>query len=136
MLLAALMLCGCASVIQYVPKIENQGDFSYCPADKARIYVIRPAAIWGAAMHYAVRDNDQDIGLTGPQSYLCWQRDHGQVHIWSRGFNEYTCNFYAAAGQTYYLLQYLDTLNGEYGGLSLISREEALKYLKSCHPAK
>ncbi len=125
-------ILGCATPRQLVPKIES----GQCPSDKACIYVIRPAAIWGAAMHYAVKDNDKEIGLTGPRSYLAWQREPGQVHIWSRGFNEYTTDFNAVAGQTYYVLQYIDTGNGEYGGISLISKEEAVKYLRSCHPAK
>ncbi len=127
-----IIVSGCATTRQLVPKIE----LGKCPSDKACVYVIRPAAIWGAGMHYAVKDNDKEIGLTGPRSYLAWQREPGQVHIWSRGFNEYTTNFYASAGETYYILQFVDTLNGEYGGISLISKEEALKYLKSCHPAK
>ena len=82
MLLFLLVLCfGCATPMQYVPSIDYNVSKGNCPSDKTCIYVLRPATYFGAALHFEISDNNTVIGMTGPGSYLSWQREPGQVNL-------------------------------------------------------
>ncbi len=129
-----VFICGCATPIQYVSGIEYSSSGN-CPADKACIYVFRPAAFFGSVVHFVISDNDKAIGMTGPNSYLAWQRDPGSVLLESRGENTETLTFTAEAGKSYYILQMMEPGFGSAeNSIRFISKDEANRYLKSCHP--
>jgi hypothetical protein len=75
---AAVLFTGCASTRQYVG-MPDQNQRVEDPT-KARIYVIRPAAV-GGAIKMNVSDGGQPIGATGPRSYLCWERPPGDTIV-------------------------------------------------------
>jgi len=131
-----LLLSGCATPMQYVPSIDYNVNKGNCPTDKACIYVFRPASYFGGALHFEISDNNSVIGMTGPGSYLAWQREPGQVNLQSKAENTDNYNFTAEAGQNYYVLQTVEM--GILSARSIIrpiSKEEAEGYLNSCHPA-
>jgi len=136
LLLLLIFIWGCATAIQYAPIIKYGSNSNNCPADKVCIYVIRPASFVGSVLHFVVSDNNTEIGVTGPDSYLAWQRDPGTVNLESKAENIDNYNFIAKAGQSYYVLQSVEP--GIISGRNIIrpiSKDEAEVYLKKCHPA-
>ncbi len=128
-------ICGCASVEQMVPfpdqkvKIENP--------QMCRIYVMRPAGYFGAAIPMSVKDGDKFIGDTSGASYLCWEREPGDVTISSKSENESWVKLSTVKGQVYYVLQrYEMGFVLARNKLEEVSAEEGLKYLAQCKPPK
>ena len=131
-----IFISGCATPRQWAPGINYAPNSDKCPADKACIYVIRPAVSIGGAAQFYIVDNKSGIGITGPGSYLAWARDPGTVNLVSQGENDVKLDFKAEAGQTYYVLQALKMgMMSADSSLKLITKEEAMGYLKSCSPA-
>jgi hypothetical protein len=134
--LLAILLTGCASSKQVV-QIPNQALRLEDPA-KARIYVMRPSLL-GSAIKVTVTENDELVGKTASETYLCWERAPGEVSIRSRGGAGLKrirpITFQAEAGHVYYILQRVDAVSG--WRMELITDEErARKYLRECKLAK
>jgi hypothetical protein len=135
--LIILFITGCATAEQWAPPINYGNNFlGECPSDKACIYVIRPAGILGGVMHFVIVDNNNAVGMTGPRSYLSWQRYPGEVNLSTESENNAEVHFIAQAGKTYYILQSLAMgLMEARSNFNFITEDQALKYLKFCHPA-
>ena len=130
LLLLSVGLIGCASARQYVP-IPNQ-NVRIDDENKARIYVFRPATI-GAAIPMAVLDNKLLMGDTGPNSYLCWEREPGSVLIDGKSENTSTVEFEAQKGNVYYIEQYMKIgFAIARNRLELIDEEKGKKLKASC----
>jgi hypothetical protein len=128
-----LAFSGCASPRQFSMPVEQKDIMANtCPANKACIYVIRPAAM-GGAMHFLIKDNDVLVGETGPRSYLAWQRDPGPVNLLSVSEDKVALGFEAQAGQSYYVLQSfkMGILTAR-SSISQILQDQALAYMKNC----
>ena len=131
---AALLLAGCASTVQYVhmpdlsKKIED-------PA-KGRIYVMRPSS-FGYAVGLNVSDGGNPIGSTGSQGFLCWERDPGDVIVSSTSENTSRVSLAVRPGGSYYVLQHLRMgIWIARTELEVVSEEQGQTELKKCKPAK
>ena len=130
-----LAVCvGCASPTQQAPipdltkSIEN-------PA-KSRIYLIRPAN-FGGAVATLVTDGTRPIGQTGAQSYLCWERDPGEVTIGVKAESVCHLTLNVEAGHVYYVMQYVEWgMWSERCRLEQIDEARATELLKTCKSAK
>ncbi len=135
-LIFAVFVSGCATPHQYSMPIEQKDIAAKtCPADKSCLYVVRPASM-GGALHFLIKDNDILIGETGPRSYLAWQREPGPVNLVSVSEDKVSLGFEAQAGQSYYILQSfkIGILTAR-SAISLITKDEALRYMKTCKMA-
>lgn len=133
--LGGMFLSGCATNGQFV-RLPDQG-MQVEDASKARIYVLRPAGIFGSAISMVVKDGDQAIGNTkGGGRYLSWEREPGFVNITSKAENEAQASFPVEAGKRYYILQRIQM--GFWmarNSLDLLGEAEGEKYLSMCKPA-
>lgn len=104
---ALVLGSGCSSTRQFVP-LPNQQQMIENPA-QARIYVLRPERLLGAAAGMKVRDGSRRIGDLGTHSFLCWERDPGETTVYmdfdtSEGFIiEMPEVLNAERGSVYYL---------------------------------
>jgi hypothetical protein len=108
-LLVGLLVAGCgATTKQYVPfpdqsvEVEDPG--------KARIYVYRDS-ILGSAIPFLVFENEDTaeeiaIGVTGPNGYLCWEREPGTLNLTSKAENEAELAIDLVAGAVYWVQQH------------------------------
>lgn len=129
-----LAFVGCASPKQYVP-FPDQSVEIQDPA-KARIYVIRPTS-FGSAVKIKVHDGIQEIGVTGPSSFLSWESAPGDYLISSKAENRSHLMINAEAGQTYYIQQHIRMgLLYARNWLEELDKEEALKFLEKAKPPK
>lgn len=101
-LLGVLVLSGCASSKQYVAVPPNAGQATTDP-DSARVYVIRPGGVFGAAAAWDVQEGKRIVGSVGPGGYLVWDRPPGEVFITHPGYYGDPVRFVAEKGRTYYL---------------------------------
>ncbi len=133
--LITLSLIGCASTKQYVP-VPNQ-NVRVEDENKARIYVIRPASSFGAAIPMAIIDNGLLIGDTGAASYLSWERDPGDVSISGKSENTSKVEFTAKKGDVYYIEQFINMgFAIARNRLELIDEEKGKKLQAACKPPK
>lgn len=132
--LLAVSAVGCASARQSVA-LPDQSQHVEDPA-KGRIYVIRPATI-GSAIGMNVQDGDTYIGKTGPNSYLCWEREPGTVSVSGHAENTSYIQFIVEEGRRYYVLQELKIgLMLPRNNLVEISEAQAEKWLQKMKPPK
>ena len=103
-LLIASFLVGCASTTQFVPFPEQSKRVS--DPNKARIYVVRPTS-FGYCVSMSVRDGDKLIGDTGPNGYLCWERDPGKTEILGKAENRARLPLDVEKGMVYYIQQHV-----------------------------
>lgn len=132
--IAALLISlftGCASTTQFVP-FPNQS--TQVDSTKTRIYVARPTVV-GAAISMTVSDSGQLIGETGPKSYLCWERNPGQVTISSKAENRTELSLNAQPGQSYYVQQHV-RMGFLYARnkLTLLNEAEGKEIVSKCSP--
>jgi hypothetical protein len=132
-LVVVLLTVGCATTRQVAPfpdqsvKIENP--------EKARLYVMRPAS-FGCAVSMEVIDGDRDIGTTGANSFLCWERDPGATTVSSKAENNSTLDLTVEKGMVYYIFQHVRMgLLFARSQLELVSEAEGQKVLQKCQPA-
>ena len=93
---------GCVSTKQFVPMPDQ--DAAVQDSSKARIYVLRPGAMAsGIAMR--VNDGETVIGKTGPNGYLCWEREPGEAEIRSKAENTSVVKLTVEQNQVYYIRQ-------------------------------
>jgi hypothetical protein len=131
---AALFFAGCAGTKQFVP-MPDQTKSVEDPA-KGRIYLMRPSS-FGAAVGMNVADNGHPIGNTGPQGYLCWEREPGDVIVSSASENTSRVSLPVRPGSIHYVLQ-----NIRWGiwvartDLEVVDEVRGSAELKKCKPAK
>lgn len=129
---SVLFLAGCATTCQSVP-IPNQTKMVENPG-LARIYVARPTG-FGSAVSIRITDNGKYIGNTGPDGYLCWEREPGSAEISGEAENTSTVKLNAKSGEVYYICQHIQM--GWWRArnkLEILSEEQGQKYLKKCKP--
>ncbi len=126
-------LVGCASAKQYVAMPDQ--NVSIEDPSKGRIYVIRPSS-YGYAIPMSISDNNQLIGDTGPNSYLCWEREPAEITINGKSENNSWIKLSLTAGETRYIMQHIQLgFALPRNRLEEINQEKALKYLKKAKPA-
>jgi len=130
--LAVAMLTGCTSTRQFVPLPDQTKSVE--DTSKARIYVVRPT-VAGGAISMKVRDGEQEIGKTGANGYLCWERTPGETTIKSKAENTATLPLNTEAGAVYYVQQHIRIgILKARNKLSLLSTQEGEEALKKCKP--
>jgi len=129
---------GCAKTFQnaYFPDQALTVEDS----EKARIYLICDTFL-GLMIHDPVIDGEKFVGMVGPTSYLCWERQPGRTTICvnprSKSTNTSELEIEVAKGEVYYLR--LHRLPGPYApiyGLELINSKKGKRLVKSCKPPK
>jgi hypothetical protein len=134
LLLMLLVVTGCATTSQNVP-FPSQSVAIENPA-MARIYVVRPASV-GGAVKMMVLDGQKAIGKTGPNSYLCWEREAGTTEIVSEAENTSKLPLTVDAGKAYYIKQALRMgLVMARCKLELLSEDVGRSLVKKCKPPK
>ncbi len=133
-LISLFLLTGCAGVQQFVPfpdqsvKVENP-NFS-------RFYVLRPTA-FGSAIKIDIYDNIGHIGKTGPNSFLSWEREPGDITITGEAENDSNLLINSEAGEVYYVQQHIRMgIMGPRNWLEQLSEEEGKKFLKKAKAPK
>jgi hypothetical protein len=130
----ALLSAGCATTKQLVP-LPDQSKAIDDPT-KARIYVLRPTS-FAYAVAIGVRDGDMRIGSTGPNGYLCWEREPGETEIRSKAENTAVLKVKCDAGMTYFIAQNIRMgILFARNKLSQLSESEGKEKLKKCKPPK
>ena len=130
--LAVALVIGCASTHQVV-RLPDQTKTVEDPS-KARIYVVRPTFVAGA-ISMKVTDGEQEIGKTGANGYLCWERTPGETTIKSKAENTATLPLKTEAGVVYYVQQHIRIgILFARNKLSLLTPQEGTEALKKCKP--
>jgi hypothetical protein len=127
-----LLGAGCATTCQSVAipdqnkKIENP--------EMGRIYVVRPTS-FGGSISMRITDNGEYVGNTGPNGYLCWERQPGSAEITGKAENLSTVNLEVEPAKTYYICQHIG-MGVWYARntLEVIPEEKGQKFLKKCKP--
>lgn len=128
-----IILSGCANSRQYVPRPDLSNPVN---PELGRIYLIRPTA-FGSAVPMKVREGVRAIGVTGPNSFLAWDREPGHVSLVSEAEDDSVLDFEAEKGKTYYVQQHIQMgVMMARNELELLSEEEGVSLLKKCKPAK
>ncbi len=135
-LLFVVLLClsGCASATQFVALPDQKVDIEN--KEMARIYVLRPSSV-GAAIPMAIKDGNDLIGDTGAESFLCWERNPGEIKITGKAENESWVKMYVDKGKKYYVLQRMQI--GAFisrNKLETLSEQDGKKYFVKCKPPK
>jgi hypothetical protein len=73
---------------------------------KGRIYVIRPSS-FGGAVGMNIADGGNPIGSTGPGSYLCWEREPGDVIVSAASENTSRVSLALRSQGVFYILQHI-----------------------------
>jgi hypothetical protein len=131
---SVVFLLGCASARQFVPMPDQTKNVE--DPTKGRIYVIRPSA-FGGAVGMNIADSGNPIGSSGPGTYLCWEREPGDVIVSSTSENTSRVAIPLRSQSVYYILQHIRM--GMWiarTDLELITEEQARIELKRCKPAK
>jgi hypothetical protein len=97
-----LGLVGCAPTKQFVPLPDQNVQIE--DTTKARIYVLRPTT-FGSAVNMKITDGNISIGLTGPNGYLCWERDAENTIISGKSENTSSLPIVAEKGKSYFINQ-------------------------------
>lgn len=132
-LIVALMLAfgaGCATTCQSVQipdlnkEIENP--------EMGRIYVVRPTA-FGSGISMRITDNGEYIGNTGPNGYLCWEREPGAAEIAGKAENTSKVSLDVNRGEVYYICQHVQMgLLYARNKLEVVDEEKGKEFLRKC----
>jgi hypothetical protein len=76
---------------------------SEVPSDKALVYIYRPAAFAGSAIHYTVHAEDEPIVKLKPGGYYAYLAQPGQVEFWAKTEAKSSAVESLRSGETYYL---------------------------------
>lgn len=72
----------------------------------ARIYVVRPTH-FGSAIPISINDGGKEIGQTGSNTFLCWERKPEEVSLTSEAENDSCLILDVKAGEIYYIQQHI-----------------------------
>jgi hypothetical protein len=128
----SLLFFGCATPQQLVhfPDAKKVVE----DISKGRIYVIRPG-LTGIGISTDISVDGENIGNTGPQSYLCWEQEPGNVTISAKSDNVSQVEVNVVAGQVNYIIQKLHfgwiTTDNQ---LTVVREAEGKEALKKCKP--
>jgi hypothetical protein len=147
-LIALYLLAGCGGTMkQMVPfpdqskVVENQG--------KGRIYVMGSPSLMNLASHHvtsSVLEGDKIIGYIADHSYLSWEREPGDIKIYSYlGNSTSVVNLSVENGKVYYVLLNMfpafETIFDVHPGggnihakLEVVDEETGKKELLKCKP--
>ena len=126
------IISGCASAVQYVP-LPDQSKSVEDP-NKARIYVLRPTS-FGGAIGIPISDGRNSIGITGPNSFLSWERDPGETTIRSMSENTYELPITMKKGLSYYIQQEINIgFFTPRSTLNILPEDEGKRKLSECKP--
>lgn len=98
------LFSGCAGAVQYAPfpkqsvGIENPNF--------ARIYVVRPTH-FGGLIPMTIDDGANEIGKTGANTFLCWERKPEEITLTGESENDAHLILDVKAGETYYVQQHV-----------------------------
>ena len=128
-LLAAAPLSGCASVPRAAPSLDVEAK-SFTPSPgKARLYVVRPSSIMGAAVALHVVVDGRELGSTSRGTYLMTEVAPGEHTVGSKTMeNSDQEKLTAEAGRSYFFV-----IKPKMGfisarvGMSAVSDEEGRK---------
>lgn len=130
--LTLLIGVGCATTYQSVPlpdlnkEIENP--------EMGRIYVVRPSG-FGSGISMSIMDNDRKIGETGPNGFLCWERERGKAEIVGKAENTSKVSLDVNSGNVYYIHQHVQLgLLFARNKLEVVDKEKGEKFLGKCKP--
>jgi hypothetical protein len=130
----SLLFVGCASTQQFVP-FPDQAKVVEDPT-KGRIYVMRPATV-GAAISMDVADDGKIIGSTGPNGFLCWEREPGDIIVSSKAENTSAVKVSVQADKVTYIFQHMEMgWISARNRLDIVTEDEGKKVLKKCNPPK
>lgn len=134
LLLASILLVGCASNQQFV-RIPDLNKRVEDPA-KGRIYVVRPSGMSsGSSME--VWDGKVHVGNTGASAFLCWEREPGTTDVSGKEENISTVPLKVEPNQVYYVFQHLRMgWVQARNKMEVIPEEEGQKLLKKCAAPK
>lgn len=105
-------------------------------SSKGRIYVIRSSSL-GGAVGMSVADGGNLVGKTGPGSYLCWEREPGDVIVSSTSENTSRVALPVRPSSVHYVLQHIRMgIWIARTDLEVVDAEKGMKELKHCKPAK
>lgn len=128
------VFCGCVGAKQYVPMPDLSAPIAN--ADHGRIVLLRPTH-FGTAVSIKVHEGIRIIGVTGPNSFLAWERQAGRTSIVSEAENDDVLDLELEKGQTYYIQQHIQlglvTARSE---LELLPEEKGLEMLGKCKAPK
>ena len=131
-ILLLVMTTGCASTKQFVP-LPDQSKQIENP-DMARIYVVRPT-ILGGGVPMTISDSIKLIGQTGPNGYLSWECEPGQVKLVGIAENMSTLPISLEKGIVYYIQQHVCIgFMFARNKLRLLDEKEGKKKLEDCKP--
>lgn len=131
---ACLLAAGCASNVQFV-RFPDQTKPIQDPA-KARIYVVRPTSYGGVAS-MEIWDAGRHVANTGPESYVCWERDPGRTEVTGREENASTVNLDLAPAQIVYIWQHVSIGWAQARNrLEIVSDEKGRQLVSKCKPPK
>ena len=84
-----------------------------------------------------VREGIRNIGVTGPNSFLAWDREPGHASIVSEAENDDVMDLELEKGQTYYVQQHISMgILVARNHLELLSGDRGKMLLKKCKPPK
>ena len=130
----AFFISGCASTTQFVPFPDQAKRLD--DSNNARIYVVRPTS-FGSAVGMKVSDAEKPIGETGPNGYLCWERQPGDAEVVSKAENTSRLTLKTEKGTVYYIQQHVQLgILFARNKLTLLSEAEGKEKLKNCKPPK
>ncbi len=98
--MVVVTLSGCVTASQSVPLPDLNASID--DESKARIYVLRPSSM-GSAVPFNVFENDIKMGVLGPDSFLCWEREPGLIEISVKSENLSKVSLDVEAGNVYYI---------------------------------
>ena len=133
MLLLSLAVTGSALAKQEPYLIEHKVEqWGEQRADKALVYIVRPATIGFAIKMWAFADREF-LGVTKGKNYTYAHLAPGEHVFWSKAENVNAIRMYVDAGKTYYIQQHV-----RFGAwkasveLEILEEAEAKKLFEKC----
>lgn len=134
LVVCVLTLSGCVTTRQVAPLPDLSVDIA--DSTLARIYVLRPATV-GSAIPFDIYESGNHVGVLGPDSFLCWEREPADVEISAKSENESKISLKTEAGKIYYVHAHV-RMGVVMARVKLEQLDEAKgkEVLAKCKPAK
>lgn len=127
-------LSGCVTTRQVAPLPDLTVDIA--DAAMARIYVLRPATV-GSAIPFDIYANDTQIGVLGPDSFLCWESAPGTIELLAKSENSNKLSLTTEASNVYYVHAHVRMgVVMARVKLELLDEDKGKEILAKCKPAK